>query len=126
APTYEPPGPGSWDIDDVHFPRPVTRYWSDMHPAPFKRGFSEFTGFFGMLLDCREYQYVNGFAYGTVRPVADEEVPARLQRAEETFERKLWREHLRDWDETFKPASIQRHRELQAVDPDQLSDEELV
>lgn len=126
SPVYEPPGDGPWEIDAVHFPRPVTRYWAEMHPAPFRRGFGEFTRFYGLLIDSREYRYVNGFAYGAVHPVADEEVPARLQRAAETFERRLWREQLRDWDETFKPESIRRHRELQSVDPDQLSDEELV
>ena len=123
-PTYEPPGPGPWDIDAVHFPRPVTRYWSELHPEPFKRGFSEFTGFYGMLIAGRVNQYVNGFAYGATLPVADEEVPARLQRASETFERKLWREQLQDWDEVRKPASIRRHLELQAVDTDELSDEQ--
>jgi hypothetical protein len=25
AHVYEPPGRGSWELDDVHFPRPVTR-----------------------------------------------------------------------------------------------------
>src|SRR5207253_8509214 len=30
-----------------------------------------------------------------------------------------------DWDETFKPASIKLHRELQSIEPDALSDEEL-
>ena len=30
---FDPPGPGTWTIDAVHFPRPVTRYWSEMHPA---------------------------------------------------------------------------------------------
>src|SRR5207244_9743362 len=29
-------------------------------------------------------------------------------------------------DETFKPTSIAKHRELQSIDPDALSDEELV
>jgi hypothetical protein len=41
---FEPPGPGPWEMDAVHFPRPVTRYWSEMHPEPFLRGFREFTG----------------------------------------------------------------------------------
>src|SRR5687767_7637373 len=36
---FEPPRPGSWEIDAVHFPRPVTRYWAELHPAPFERGF---------------------------------------------------------------------------------------
>ena len=123
---FDPPGPGSWRIDPVHHPRPVTRYWQEMHPKPFMRGFREFTKFYGMLIDTMEDAYVNGFAYGTMHPVPDEEVPSRFQRAEEVFEKKLWREQLRDWEETQKPASIKAHRELQAVDPDSLSDQELI
>jgi rifampicin phosphotransferase len=124
-PGYEPPGPGPWEIDHVHFPRPVTRYWAEMHPEPFRRGFREFTAYYGMLLDSMNYQYVNGFAYRQPQPVAEEELPQRFQRAEEVLEKKLWRDQLRDWDETFKPQSIKTHRELQAVDPDSLSDEDL-
>jgi pyruvate,water dikinase len=97
-----------------------------MHPDALMRGFREFTRYYGMLLDTMEFQYVNGFAYRAPRPVADEEVPQRLQRAEEVFAGKLWRDQLRDWDETFKPASIKIHRELQSIDPDALSDDELV
>src|SRR5919197_3909861 len=122
----EPPGPGTWFQDPVHFPRPVTRYWAEMHPEPFVRGFSEFTRYFGMLLDTVEFRYPGGFAYQTRRMVSDEEVPERFKRAEQVFERKLWRDQLRDWDETFKPAAIKLHRELQSVDPDALSDEDLV
>ena len=123
---FHPPGPGSWELDAVHFPRPVTRYWSEMHPGALKRGFREFTSYYGMLLDSLEYGYVNGFAYHAPRPVAPEQAPERFQRAEEVFAKKLWRDQLREWDETFKPASIRMHCELQAVDPDRLSDAELV
>jgi len=122
----DPPGPGFWEQDAVHFPRPVTRYWAEMHPEPFKRGFRELTSYYGMLIDTLDYRYLNGFAYKTVVPVPDSDVPARFQRAEEAVEGKLWREQLREWDETFKPASVTTHRELQSVDPDALSDEELV
>ena len=122
---FDPPGPGSWDLDAVHFPRPVTRYWAEMHPEPFKRGFREFTRYYGMLIDGLEYAYINGFCYKTMLPVAESEVPERFRRAEEVFRGRLWREQLREWDETFKPASIRIHRELQAVDPDALSDDEL-
>ncbi len=123
---FEPPGPGPWELDPVHFPRPVTRYWAEMHPEPLNRGFSEFTRYYGMLLDTMAYGYVNGFAYHQPRPVSPEQAPERFARAEEVFAGKLWRDQLREWDETFKPASIRKHRELQSVDPDQLSDEELV
>ena len=123
---FEAPGPGSWEIDAVHFPRPVTRYWAEMHPEPFNRGFAEFSRFYGILIAGREYRYIDGFCYGTVVPLAESEVPERFARAEEVFEKKLWRQQLREWDETFKPESIRTHRELQAVDVDALSDDELV
>jgi len=53
-------------------------------------------------------------------------MPERFQRAEQVFPRKLWREQLRVWDDERKPASVAAHRELQSVDPDALSDTELV
>jgi pyruvate,water dikinase len=96
-----------------------------MHPEPFRRGFREFTAFYGMLINGLESEYVNGFAYHHVMAVPDEEVPERFERAQAVIAGKLWREQLRDWDETFKPASIRTHRELQSVDPDELSDAEL-
>src|SRR5207248_6075151 len=103
---FDPPGPGSWELDPIHFPRPATRYWTEMHPEPFRRGFSEFTKYYGMLIDTLDMAYVNGFAYRTTVPVAESEVPERFRRAEEVFEGKLWRDQLRDWDSTFKPASV--------------------
>jgi rifampicin phosphotransferase len=123
---FDPPGPGSWGIDAVHFPRPATRYWAEMHPEPFTRGFREFTSYYGMMIDTLAYAYINGFCYSRIVPVEGSEAPRRFQRAEEVFERKLWREQLREWDETFKPTSIKTHRELQAVDLDALSDDELL
>jgi pyruvate,water dikinase len=122
---FDAPGPGFWELDPVHFPRPATRYWTEIHPAAFKRGTGEFARFYGMLIDSLEMAYVNGFAYKIVRPVAEAEIPRRLQRAEEVFQKKSWREQLRDWNETFKPASMKAHRELQAVDPEGLSDSAL-
>ena len=123
---FEPPGPGSWELDPVHFPRPATRYWTETHPEAFTHGVSDFTRFYGMLLGTLEMAYVNGFAYKTAKPVAEAEAPARIARAQELFEGKLWREQLREWDDVVKPASIAMHRELQSVDPDSLGDEELV
>ena len=123
---FEPPGPGSWNLDPVHFPRPVTRYWSEMHPEPFRRGTSEFMGYYGALIESMETQYVNGFAYNAMHPVSEDEVPRRFARAEVVWDQKVWREQLREWDETAKPAAIKVHRELQSVDVSGLSDEGLV
>jgi pyruvate,water dikinase len=103
----------------------VTRYWAETHPAAFISGTHDFAAYFGMLIDGLRTSYVNGFAYNQPTPVPDEEVPARFARATEVFEGKLWRDQLHDWDEVRKPAAIAKHREIQAVDPDALSDEDL-
>jgi len=79
-----------------------------------------------MLIGGLVMEYVNGIGYKQVRPAPDEEIPQRFARAEEAMTGKLWREQLREWDETSKPTAIAKHRELQSVDPDALSDEELV
>jgi rifampicin phosphotransferase len=110
----------------VHFPRALTRYWTEVHPAAFARGTADFASFYGMLIGGLAMSYVHGIAYKTVVPAPEDEMPQRFRRAEEVFQGKLWREQLREWDEKAKPAAIATHRELQAVDPDALSNEELV
>jgi pyruvate,water dikinase len=122
----EPPGPGSWEQDAVHFPRPMTRYFQETHPPSFKRGTADFARYYGMLIDGLQMAYVQGFGYIQAVPAPEAEIPARFQRAEQVFAQKLWREQLRDWDENRKPASIATHRGLQGVDPDALSDAELI
>src|SRR5579863_7864020 len=122
---FEPVGPGAWMLDPVHFPRPVTRYWSETHTEPFAAGTADFARFYGLLIDGLKTSYVNGFCFNQVQHVPPEEVPQRFARAEEVVNGKLWREQLRDWEEHRKPASIAAHREIQAVDPDALSDDDL-
>jgi rifampicin phosphotransferase len=122
----EPPGPGPWTQDAVHFPRPMTRYFQEIHPAAFKRGTNDFARYYGMLIDGLQMSYVEGFGYNQIVPAPDGEIPQRFQRAEQVYAQKLWREQLREWDENCKPSAIAMHRELQAVDPDVLSDADLV
>jgi pyruvate,water dikinase len=104
----------------------MTRYFQETHPPSFKKGTNDFARFYGLLIDGLKIGYVNGFGYRQVLPAQETEIPGRFQRAEQVFAQKLWREQLRDWDENRKPSSIATHRELQAVNPDALSDAELV
>ena len=122
---FEPPGPGPWHQDPVHFPRPLTRYWTDMHPEPFRRGTSEMMSLYGAPLGGMVMAYVNGIAYSQMQPAPDAEIPERFARAEQVWTTKPWRAQLRDWDEHVKPASIAKHRSLQAIEPEQLTDDEL-
>lgn len=122
---FDPPGPGTWDQDPVHFPRPLTRYFQETHSPAFRRGTHDFAQFYGMVIDGLQNAYINGFNYRQVVPAPEAEIPQRFQRAEQVFPQKLWREQLRVWDEDRKPASIAAHRAIQSVDPNALSDAEL-
>ena len=31
----------------MHFPRPVTAYWAEMHPEPFSLGYGDMMAFYG-------------------------------------------------------------------------------
>jgi pyruvate,water dikinase len=103
----------------------MTRYFQETHPPSFKKGTNDFSRFYGLLIDGLQIGYVNGFGYNQKLPAPDAEIPQRFARAEQVFPQKLWREQLRDWDENRKPSSVAKHRELQAVNPDSLSDTEL-
>jgi pyruvate,water dikinase len=126
---FEPPGPGSWQLDLTHYPRPVARFITA--PAatfedPYARGFVESLRRYGAVILRPDYRFVYGFAYLCVRPAPPEELSRRFENAERAFETKLWREDLRRWDEEVKPASIRAHLALQRVDPCDLSRERLL
>jgi len=124
--TFDPPGPGSWILDNVHVPRPWSRFQAEIHPPNLAEGFRESARRYGLLFDTLDWRIVNGFAYFSVPPAPEAEIPARFQAAEEAFERKLWREDMERWEHEAKPASIRAHLALQAVDPARLSQDELL
>jgi rifampicin phosphotransferase len=126
APLFEPPGPGTWTQDAVHFPRPMSRYFQQTHAPAYLRGTQDFARYYGLLVDGLQMAYVNGFGYYQVLPAPQDEIPERFLRAEQVLAQQLWREQLREWDGISKPTAMARHRALQAVDPDALSDAELV
>jgi pyruvate,water dikinase len=143
---FEPPGPGAWLLDYVHWTRPVTRFFAEVFPEQFVRGFQESLRRYGLLLDYIDFQFVNGFPYACPRPVGapkdavghppqhvwDElmhnhpEISERLKSSARALERKPWREDLRTWDQETKPAAIRDNLELQAVESSTLSTEALL
>jgi pyruvate,water dikinase len=116
--TYEAPGPGTWEQDSTHFPRPVTRYGFDVFREPFVRGFKEGSARYGLLFSHLEPASVNGFFYNRVTDVDPDdgpEVERRFGAATEALKSKLWRADLDLWDREFMPDSIQRNGALQSV-----------
>ena len=113
---FERPGPGSWEQDPVHFPRPMTRYFQETHPSPCKKGTNDFARFYGLLIDGIQYGYVNGFGYNRSLPAPEAEIPERFDALKRVLTGKLWREQLtRLGPRCVKPAAIATHRELQVV-----------
>jgi pyruvate,water dikinase len=104
----------------------MTRYFQEVQPAACWAGTRDFARFYGMVIDGLQMAYVQGFCYKQMVPAPEAEMPERFQRAEQAYADKLWRAQLREWDEQRKPAALALHRELQRIDPDALSDAELV
>ncbi|MEP0888042.1 MULTISPECIES: PEP-utilizing enzyme [unclassified Leptolyngbya] len=124
----------------------MTRWGADVFPPAFKRGFREGTARYGLLLDYLEYGVVNGFAYNCAHVVGapleakapppklifklltrlHPQVRQRIKASQAAFEQKLWRQDLKQWDETWKPELTRKYLELQSVDPKQLSLEDLI
>jgi len=145
APSFEPPGPGSWTLDTAHFPKPATRFSIELFPQAARLGFTQATARYGLLLDHIEWAFVHGWAYLCPRPIGpleDErgrqsaedfrqlvdsapELGERLAVSARVFEDRRWREEVALWDDQVKPRLRRSHLELQAVEPSRLGAGEL-
>jgi phosphohistidine swiveling domain-containing protein len=125
---FQPPGPGSWELDLTHYPRPVARFMvdPDVYEEPMARGFIWTLKRYGLAILLPEYRFVDGFGYRCVRPAPEEELPERFANAARAFQTRLWREDLRRWDEEVKPVSIRAHLALQRIDARALEREALL
>ena len=90
--TYEAPGPGTWEQDPTHMPRPMTRYFGEVFAEPFMNGFKEGSRRYGLLFSHLQPALVNGFLYNkliNVDPDDGPEVEHRFKAATEALESKL-------------------------------------
>lgn len=139
---FRAPGPGSWELDAVHFAKPMTRFVTDLIPAPFAEGFARGCELYGLTLDRFQPAPQHGVWYHRAVPFGappDATAPPpkivmqlmtrlhprfrrRLAKGVAAFDRRAWREDLRDWDARVKPHAIEQHLRLQREDPDTLDD----
>lgn len=135
---FEAPGPGSWQLQEVQFPRPMTAFITPPMITGFRRGMAEGIARYGLLLEGFEPAILHGFFY--YQPVPRAAPPRwllslltrlhprlrrRIARSRRAFEDRIWREDLRRWDEELKPAAIRAHLALQAIEPAELDAAEL-
>ena len=142
--TWEAPGPGAWELETTHASRPWSVFMHEAFSDGFVQGFQHGTARYGLMLSHLEPAFVNGFFYD--RPVAfgappgapppppevleqlTREVPelvARLAEGPKAFGEKRWREDMETWDTIDKPAAVEKHRAIEAVDVRDLSDDDL-
>jgi rifampicin phosphotransferase len=144
--TFTAPGPGSWQLDGVHFPHSVTKLFAEVFPHRFDAGFREGVRIHGSLIETIEFATANRFMYFAPRPVGapkgatnpppkivfklllrlHPELRRRVASARNTFASKRWRDDLSEWDKNRKPAAVGAHLALQAVDLGALRPEELI
>jgi rifampicin phosphotransferase len=139
---WEPPGPGTWLLDASHAPRPLCRFSAAVFPPSAMAGFHDTFARYGTLLECLDVAVVGGFVYERLRAVGappeaagpppepvfrqllqeDPALRARMATAETVYVERRWREDLRLWDESVKPALLALHRALVTVDLGALED----
>jgi rifampicin phosphotransferase len=142
---WTPPSAGSWELEQTHLVRPMSRWLGPLFAANMMRGFKDFTPRYGMLLDHLEIALINGFGYATPRPVGapkgakgpppklvfkiltklHPEIRRRIKRSAQVWQDKTWREDARRWHDDWQPAVIAANRELAAIDPRSLDDDAL-
>lgn len=123
---FTAPNEGSWELDTVHFSRPVTRVFAELFPPALKEGFAGGAKKYGLFLEYLVFAPINGFMYYSLEPVDPSEIPARLEACQEAFDTKRWRSDWDTWQEREKPAAIAANSGIQAVDPGTLTPDALL
>ena len=66
--TFDPPGPGTWQLNANHFPNPVSRYFQNEFAESIQAGLAEATALYGLLITPKS-AFVNGFHYQSRPPI---------------------------------------------------------
>jgi len=142
AASFKAPGPGSWELEQTHLQRPLSRWMGPLFGKNMMRGFKEFTAHYGMLLSHLEIAIINGFGYAQPRPVGappgakgpppklifkiltkvHPEIRRRIKRSAAVYEAKTWRDDVKLWREDWQPKVVAENRALAAVDVTSLDD----
>lgn len=136
------PGPGPWELESTHFPRPLPRFIEQDVVDNSSRAFKLTTARYGLLLDYLKFATVNRWAYMQPVPYLAPEgasgpppaavlwlltrlhpkMRSRIATSKRAFATKQWRRDLEAWDREDKPQAIRQHLQIQAVDVAALDD----
>ena len=144
---FEPPGPGTWDLDRSHYDSAITPISSEIMTYGVETAYGKLFETLGVPADGVEMRAVHGFVYSRVRPFfgADRtsdrpppdwlakavfrlhpELRRREKRADAAWGGDGFRQVLNDWRTEIRPRLVARNHELQSRDLPALSDTDLV
>lgn len=145
ARSFDPPGPGVWQLDATHWSRPLTRYAQEFYGPCFEAGQSKWIRRYGLPLETIAARVVHGYLYIQPMPLAGppgaKPPPAFVLKllayllpafrrcrkiADAAMQARQWRVDARHWDETVWPALRSRYEALQAVELSPLDDAALL
>ncbi len=146
--TFEPPGPGQWELETTHHGlRPLSPFLRDTYRRAFEEGIVEPLQRYGLPLATVEAKFVHGCLY--MRPLGIGEKPGstpkgpppalvmkliarlhpelrrRAKTAERAFAQRIWRQEVDQWFDRDRSAQRAQNLALQAIDPGALDDAEL-
>lgn len=142
---FSPPGPGTWELDSTHFPRPAAPMTQQIFSRHFPAGMAQATARYGLVLDRLAYGAAGGWLFSQVRPVGaapgaapppklvlqlvtriHPEYRRRARIARDLFARRPWREDIERWHRVQKPGRIHAHLRLLRAPLAELDDAGLV
>ena len=145
APSFTPPSPGAWELEQTHVTRPPSIFTAAVVPDAMMAGFKAGSRHYGALLDYLDVAVINRFIYFAARPVGapksakgpppmfifqilrrvHPEVRRRVRRAEEVFRDRVWHQDVEWWDRELRPGMAAKARVLLAEDLSRASDAQL-
>ncbi|MCH7984693.1 MAG: hypothetical protein IIC28_12070 [Chloroflexi bacterium] len=128
---FEAPGPGTWVLDNQHFPNPLSRFKRGLGSESSNPSMNMTRARYGALTSVSSVS-IHGFNYARrdrvgVPPGSSEAqtvdnpvVAERVERARQVVVNKLWQKDLERWDNEIKPDSIERNLKLARIEVDAL------
>ncbi len=141
--TFEPPGPGHWDLDRSHYPGGTTPIMRWLMTESVETAYRKLWPEFGIAAETLSMRFVHGFAYTRVRPlIAPDKPPSRpppapilrlVSRLHPEFRRRTAAAArtlasspapavIGEWHREIRPRLVARNLELQDLDLASLDD----
>lgn len=120
--SFLPPGDGFWKYDPTHFPRPLSP-WMQNYSFHYATHHSRRMG---CLIKTINIRFVHGYALTQPELFPNSDFSKLGRAANDYWEKKLYEDDYREFNDFFRPDCERLQQELRIVDPSSLSHGSLV